>query len=334
MDIEVFWQYVITAKHLNFSEAARELNLAQPSLSRNIAALEQVLGQKLFMRRRPLCLTPAGKLALSKISELWSGYENLLLEVKALSKTLTGTVRVQNLSFLPSGLNIMASVSRALEEEYPNVNIELIDFSYSDLDKALDRGYLDVGFVYALKDKPPEFSPDVYLVEKVQSYDNEMFICIEKSNPLANRSSFTLTDFKNESFIRPVGAENEVLYAAFDEICQAYGFKPKYETIGSHSIHEYYMQSLKGRVSFFSKSMIEHLKIMPSLSSGLVFPELDDVRFILSLYMVHRKDISNPAALAFMEQLLNLSAPQGTPQTQDLGVSGGGVESNDGCQTV
>ena len=42
------------ARHLNFSAAASDLNVQQPAVSRQIKALEDSLGTKLFLRTRPL----------------------------------------------------------------------------------------------------------------------------------------------------------------------------------------------------------------------------------------------------------------------------------------
>jgi len=51
-----------TARHLNFTLAAEELNVTQSAVSRQIAGLEGFVGHSLFKRRyRALVLTPPGK---------------------------------------------------------------------------------------------------------------------------------------------------------------------------------------------------------------------------------------------------------------------------------
>jgi DNA-binding transcriptional LysR family regulator len=52
---------VAVAEDLNFTRAAERLRTTQPSLSRTIASLEQILGTVLVRRdRRSVTLTPAG----------------------------------------------------------------------------------------------------------------------------------------------------------------------------------------------------------------------------------------------------------------------------------
>jgi LysR family glycine cleavage system transcriptional activator len=51
-----------TARHLSFTVAVRELNVTQSAISRHVRALEEDLGQMLFVRmHRAVTLTPAGR---------------------------------------------------------------------------------------------------------------------------------------------------------------------------------------------------------------------------------------------------------------------------------
>lgn len=58
------------ARHLGFSRAARELNVQQPAISRQIAALERDLGHALFLRTKPrLRLTPDGEMLAGAVAD-------------------------------------------------------------------------------------------------------------------------------------------------------------------------------------------------------------------------------------------------------------------------
>ncbi|MEL7116823.1 MAG: LysR family transcriptional regulator [Pseudomonadota bacterium] len=57
------------ARHRNFTQAARELNVQQPAISRRIAELERELGAMLFLRTRPHAkLTEAGETLFQAVS--------------------------------------------------------------------------------------------------------------------------------------------------------------------------------------------------------------------------------------------------------------------------
>ncbi len=50
MRISYLKEFIILSKCLNYSLAAKHLNITQPGLSRHIAALEDEIGVKLFSR--------------------------------------------------------------------------------------------------------------------------------------------------------------------------------------------------------------------------------------------------------------------------------------------
>ncbi len=50
MDIRILRYFLTVAKEQNFTKAAEQLNITQPTLSRQLAALEEELGTALFIR--------------------------------------------------------------------------------------------------------------------------------------------------------------------------------------------------------------------------------------------------------------------------------------------
>lgn len=64
--------FLTIAKHLNFTQAASELFVAQSTLSRSMAALEAEIGVKLLQRDfHNVTLTAAGELCTAKWKKLW-----------------------------------------------------------------------------------------------------------------------------------------------------------------------------------------------------------------------------------------------------------------------
>jgi DNA-binding transcriptional LysR family regulator len=60
IDLKLLQHAVVLAKHRHFGRAAAALSISQPTLSRNIAALEKLLGLRLFERsHRDVGATPA-----------------------------------------------------------------------------------------------------------------------------------------------------------------------------------------------------------------------------------------------------------------------------------
>lgn len=78
--LRYFW---VVASEGSLRKAAEKLNVSQPTISAQIAALEDVLGEKLFLRSaRGLSLTETGQHALSYASEIFALGNEFLHSVK------------------------------------------------------------------------------------------------------------------------------------------------------------------------------------------------------------------------------------------------------------
>src|SRR5215475_2004872 len=116
MEMHQIRYFLAAARTLNFTQAADECHVAQPSLSRAIRNLEEELGGDLFRRERSLShLTALGKLMLPALTQ---AYESAL-SAKALAASYkTGTsapLRLAlshtiNLALLVAGLTELVKV--------------------------------------------------------------------------------------------------------------------------------------------------------------------------------------------------------------------------------
>ncbi len=71
------------ARHLSFTLAARELNLTQSSISRQVASLEEDVGQPLFIRHtRALELTPAGARLYQSVQQALAAIDRTVDELR------------------------------------------------------------------------------------------------------------------------------------------------------------------------------------------------------------------------------------------------------------
>lgn len=77
-------QYFISAaKHLSFTKAADEFYTSQPTISRQIAALEEELGFELFYRDgKQLRLTSGGLVMLAEFNQQQSAFQNAVHRVE------------------------------------------------------------------------------------------------------------------------------------------------------------------------------------------------------------------------------------------------------------
>jgi hypothetical protein len=77
--------FLSTAKHMNYSAAAKACYTSQPNLSRQIASLEKELGYLLFIRdKHQVTLTDAGEIFLKHTQDMWNSYQQALAELENL----------------------------------------------------------------------------------------------------------------------------------------------------------------------------------------------------------------------------------------------------------
>lgn len=137
------WQYfVAVAEHLAFGPAANALHVTQPSLSKQIAALEADLGLTLFERTsRSVRLTQSGQALLPQARALLDEARALRLHANELA---TSADRRLQAGVLPSiGAYFIPRLKVRLESTLPQLGMALVEGGSRELLTRLDAGELD-----------------------------------------------------------------------------------------------------------------------------------------------------------------------------------------------
>lgn len=139
---------VAVAEYGNFSEAALELNLSQPTISHAIATLEAELGVPLFARgRRGAVLTTAGEQIVTHARQAIHHLELMQKEANLQKGLDGGQVRVA--SFRSVATHLLPRVIAQFRDRVPNVSITIIERpDYLDIEQTLRDGRADIGITY------------------------------------------------------------------------------------------------------------------------------------------------------------------------------------------
>lgn len=117
--------FLVTAEEGSFSAAARALGLAQPTLGRQVAALEEELGVALFERvGNGLVLTNTGLNLLEQVREMSEAATRFSLIAAGQTQTIAGTIRIAA-SEAVSGL-VLPPLVQELRSRHPAIDIELV----------------------------------------------------------------------------------------------------------------------------------------------------------------------------------------------------------------
>ena len=142
--------FLETAETGSLSAAARKLGLTQPTLSRQVAAIEQRMGVTLFERvGKAMALTPTGLDLLEHARAMGTAAEALRLSASGRSEAVGGVVSVSATDTLAT--HLLPPIVRQLREQEPGIAIDLLA---SDAVSDLLRREADIAIRHVKPEQP------------------------------------------------------------------------------------------------------------------------------------------------------------------------------------
>jgi LysR family transcriptional regulator, cyn operon transcriptional activator len=183
-------QYFLKVAELShFTRAASELSVTQPTLSHQIAQLENDLGTQLLNRvGKATRLTEAGAVFSKYVKTAFSQLEAGRVAVAELEGLSRGTLRIGVIqsfsrSFLPE---ILGEFMRS----YPAVRCVVNELTATAIEFGLQHNNLDLGIAFA-----PSAVEDI----EVEPFLNEQFkLAVSKDHKFSKRSSINISELNNE----------------------------------------------------------------------------------------------------------------------------------------
>lgn len=208
------------AKYENFSKAADELSVTQPSVSKAISSLERELGVPLFDRNgKKIRLNAAGRRLQERVGGVMSVLDNLPNELAAVSGAADTTVTLKVLT----AHEIVSDMIMKFKSDNPSVDFRL---EY----KTAAPKY-DLCFYSAPQDSAPG--------RGVLAMREDIMLAVSEKSELSNLESIDLCDVRYERFInfrRDGAAPGDQFYPV-----ELYGYRPE---IAFESISPYVIKNL------------------------------------------------------------------------------------------
>lgn len=172
MDIKDFKYFVAVAEQLNFSVAARDLYISQPTLSLRISTLEEELGVRLFDRnKKKVYLTTSGARLLPLIKEIINKTDQVLALAQKCSEDIpeNGSLKIgmDKLEDDYSRFNFYRRFSD-IKNHYPGINMDIAPVNFNSGLAALRNSELDLCILLMRPDEslPPAFNSYSVLQEE------------------------------------------------------------------------------------------------------------------------------------------------------------------------
>ncbi|KGR83362.1 LysR family transcriptional regulator [Lysinibacillus odysseyi] len=205
-----YFQTVAYTEHI--SNAAKQLNIAQPSLSLTIKRLEDELGTALFERKgRNIQLNSAGNILLKHVNRIFTEIENAQMEIQSEKHQISNTIRISI-----SNPRFLTGLISGYINSFPHSKILQAIGAKSEIMASLKKGDIDLGIAgHPIQDEE---------VESCVLVNEDIVLVLPSTHRLTGKTEISLSQVADEAFIT---LANNKEYSDFTNmLCEKAGFTP------------------------------------------------------------------------------------------------------------
>ena len=192
MEMQQLRYVVAVARTKNFSRAAEQCHVSQPSLSQQIQKLEEELGERLFDRlKREAKLTPAGETFVRRAVRILDEVDAARREAHDARALLRGTLAVGVLPTIAPYL--LPDIIVSFNQRYPGVEVLI----HEDMTARLLKLALTCDVDFAIASTPLHDAR----FEVRELFAEELLLAVPPGHPLATKRRVTSTDLDAEKLI-------------------------------------------------------------------------------------------------------------------------------------
>lgn len=147
MEMRLLRYFWTIAEEGTISKAADVLHITQPTLSRQLKALEDELGTTLFVRsKKQMVLTEAGLFLKTRAADILELTQQTVQEFEARKKQLfSGRISIGCVE--ADGSSTLAQILETFVHDYPQVTFNIYSGISDDIQDRLEKGLVDVGIL-------------------------------------------------------------------------------------------------------------------------------------------------------------------------------------------
>jgi LysR family hca operon transcriptional activator len=194
MDLRYLRYFVAVAEEMNFTHAAERLHTVQPSLSRQIQRLEEMVGTPLFRRNRHgLKLTEAGRIFLDESRAILQQMDRAIASARQGARAEAGHI---SMGFIVgTEMRIVSKFLPTLKVRCPEMKISFHTLGESELIEALENEKINVAFTGGVTTNPG-IASEVVLRQRI-------VVLLPAAHPLARTRKIAMASLADMCWIRP-----------------------------------------------------------------------------------------------------------------------------------
>lgn len=207
--------FLVAAQREHLGQAAEELGISQPALSRSILRLEEEFGLQLFDRSgRSVRLNASGRLLLRRVERAFAELEDAQRDLAdRAAKAANGIVIGFHATL---GTHLIPEI-RQFRKAYPESRLRLLQGPYGFLRDRLLGGDIDLCIT------SPSFAEADIGWKPL--WEEELFVVVPEDHPLAEREEIDLIEIAKEPIVAMKSSYG--LRLTLEQLCREAGFQPQ-----------------------------------------------------------------------------------------------------------
>lgn len=267
MNLRVLRYFLTVAREQSFTKAAGQLNITQPTLSRQLAALEEELGVALFERSgHGVTLTSEGLLLKRRALEMVDLEEKIVSEFRGGSGAIEGKITIGCGEFM--AVETLADLCQSYRKKHPRVQFAVHTGTADSIMEMMNRGFVDIGlFLEPVSTEGLEY---------IRIPGNDHWVAgMRADDPLAGKEFITKEDLLPLPLILPERAniQSELAnwfgrdFNRLDIVCTS-NLGTNAGVLAMHGLG--YPVSIEGAARYWDRSLLVQRRLMPQICTSTV----------------------------------------------------------------
>lgn len=266
MDLRVLHYFLTVAREQSFTKASKQLHITQPTLSRQLAALEE-LGAKLLDRGgHKITLTEEGLLLKRRALEIIDLENKIIEEFKGNEEVIEGTITIGCGEF--NAVDHIAKICKIFQEKYPRIQIALHTATADVVQEMMNKGLVDIG---AFMEPVSTENLDYIRIRE----SDHWVISMKPDDPLAKKEYITKDDLLKLPLIVPerLGVQSELanwLGADFNKIKIVFtsNFSTNAGIMALNGLG--YPVSIEAAIQYWREDLLIQKRLYPEITANTV----------------------------------------------------------------
>ncbi len=278
MEIRILRYFLTVARQESITKAAEVLHITQPTLSRQLAQMEEEVGVKLFNRSsRKISLTNEGILLRRRAEEILQLVDKTEKELTEQEKQVEGKISIGCGEI--AAVQLLSEVIASFSKKYPLVTFDIFTATADLVKEQMDKGLMDIGLLL----EPIDMEKYAFIrLDKKEKW----VVLMPPHDELAKKDYVTAKDLSDLPLIMPrrMGVRSELASWFGNDYKNLHVlFTSNLSTNGAMMVSHGLAYSLviEGAVPFWDNTKVTYRPLYPELTATSVLAWKRDQPFSL-----------------------------------------------------